>query len=493
VVTVSTSLPALLDRFGGLSVLVLGESILDAYLKGRTTRLSREAPVPVVDLDERVEAPGGAANAAVNLASLGARVELVSVVGDDPAGGRLRELLARAGVGHGQVLAEPGRRTLVKRRIVADDQMLARVDDGDAGPLDDRAERALLDRLEELFGAHDAVLVSDYGYGLIGPPALRRLRRLQAAAQRVLVVDAKRPGAYRQVGVTAAKPNYEEAAKLLGLDQLSGTPRRAEQLEGEGGRLRALLGAQLVAVTLDSEGALLFDADQGPPYRTYARQRPSALATGAGDTFASVLALALAARADTAAAGELASAAAATVVTREGTAVCGAALLREAISGPRRQLASAAELEAQVNLHRQQGRRIVFTNGCFDILHRGHVTYLNRAKALGDVLVVGVNSDGSVRRLKGPERPLNRLEDRMQVLGALSCIDHLIAFDADTPAELIEVARPDVFVKGGDYRLETLPEAPLVERLGGKVVLLPYLEDHSTTALVDRLRREAAG
>jgi D-beta-D-heptose 7-phosphate kinase / D-beta-D-heptose 1-phosphate adenosyltransferase len=484
----SQSLPALVDRFSALSVLVVGESILDAYLKGASTRLCREAPVPVVDLHERLHAPGGAANAAVNLASLGARVELASLTGDDDAGARIRELLERAGVGCGNLLVQPARRTLVKRRIVADGQMLARVDDGDTGPVAEATERDLLDRLPELFAAHDAVLVSDYGYGAIGPATIERLRQLQAEAPRVLVVDAKRPAAYREVGVTAAKPNYEEAIKLLGAEHRTGTSLRAEQLECQGECLRELLGAQLVAVTLDSEGALLFEGGQGPPYRTYAHEQPSSLTTGAGDTFAGVLTLAIAAGADVPAAGELASAAAALVVTREGTAVCSATALCEALSGSRRQLAGPGELAAQASMHRQRGRRVVFTNGCFDILHRGHVAYLNRAKALGDVLVVGVNSDRSVRRLKGPDRPLNRLDDRMEVLGALSCIDHLVAFDADTPAELIEAARPQVFVKGGDYSPEDLPEAPLVERLGGKVVLLPYLEDHSTTAVIERIR-----
>jgi D-beta-D-heptose 7-phosphate kinase/D-beta-D-heptose 1-phosphate adenosyltransferase len=157
-------------------------------------------------------------------------------------------------------------------------------------------------------------------------------------------------------------------------------------------------------------------------------------------------------------------------------------------------LGGVDELVAEVRVHREHGRRIVFTNGCFDILHRGHVAYLNRAKSLGDVLVVGVNSDESVRRLKGPDRPLNTLDDRMEVLGALSSIDHLIAFREETPAELIRAVRPDVFVKGGDYRPDTLPEAPLVRQLGGEVVLLPYLEDHSTTGVIERIReRERAG
>jgi D-beta-D-heptose 7-phosphate kinase/D-beta-D-heptose 1-phosphate adenosyltransferase len=483
------SLPSLVDRLGTLSALVLGESILDVYLRGRTTRLSREAPVPVVDLDERIDAPGGAANAAVNLASLGARVELLSVVGDDRAGARLRELLLAAGVGVDHLVVQPGRRTLVKRRLVSDGQMLARLDNGDGGLIGEPAQRQLLTALRELFGSRDAVLVSDYGYGMVAPPLLEALRALQAGAPRVLVADARRPAGLREIGATAAKPNYEEAVGLLGIGQLAGTNRRVEQLERQGERLRALLGAELVAVTLDSEGALLFEPGDGPPYRTYARERPSSLATGAGDTFASVLALALAAGADVPAAGELASAAAALVVSREGTAVCGADVLRQAVTGTRRQLAGVDELVAEVRVHREQGRRIVFTNGCFDILHHGHVAYLNRAKALGDVLVVGVNSDDSVRRLKGSDRPLNTLEDRVAVLGALSCIDHLVAFDDDTPAELLRAVRPDVFVKGGDYRPDTLPEAPLVTQLGGEVVLLPYLEDHSTSSVIQRIRQ----
>ncbi len=483
------SLPSLVDRFGTLSALVLGDSILDVYLRGRTTRLSREAPVPVVDLGQRIDAPGGAANAAVNLASLGARVELLSVVGDDRAGARLKELLLAAGVGVDHVVVQPGRRTLVKRRLVSDGQMLARLDNGDGGLIGEPTQRQLLTALRKLFGSRDAVLVSDYGHGVVAPPFLEALRALQAGAPRVLVADAKRPAGLRDVGVTAAKPNYEEAVELLGIGQLAGTSRRVEQLERQGERLRSLLGAELVAVTLDSEGALLFEPGDGLPYRTYARERPSSLATGAGDTFAGVLALALVAGADVPAAGELASAAAALVVSREGTAVCGADVLRQAVTGTRRQLGGVDELVAEVRVHREQGRRIVFTNGCFDILHHGHVAYLNRAKALGDVLVVGVNSDGGVRRLKGSDRPLNTLDDRMAVLGALSCIDHLVAFDDDTPAGLIRAVRPDVFVKGGDYRPDTLPEAPLVTQLGGEVVLLPYLEDHSTSSVIQRIRQ----
>ncbi|MGH3979373.1 MAG: D-glycero-beta-D-manno-heptose 1-phosphate adenylyltransferase [Pseudonocardiaceae bacterium] len=225
------------------------------------------------------------------------------------------------------------------------------------------------------------------------------------------------------------------------------------------------------------------------PYRTYANAQPTPHSVGAGDTFAATLALALAAGADTPTAGELASAAAAIVVTHAGTTVCPADALRQRLAGDDSSLTSPTGLITLVRRHRRQGRRIVFTNGCFDVVHRGHIACLTRAKALGDVLIVAVNTDDSVRRLKGPDRPLNPLDDRLRVLGALSCVDHLVAFNTDSPTELIEAIRPDVYAKGDDYEHDTLPEAPLVEFLGGEVVLLPYLKDYSTTGVIHRIRQ----
>ena len=179
------------------------------------------------------------------------------------------------------------------------------------------------------------------------------------------------------------------------------------------------------------------------------------------------------------------------MVSKDGTVTCDARELREHVSAAGK-IATASRVAQRADFYRRQGRRIVFTNGCFDILHRGHIEYLNRAKALGDVLIVGINSDESVRRLKGPTRPINPLDDRLQVLAALSCIDHLVAFDDDTPSELIRAVRPDVFVKGGDYTRETLPEAPLVEQLGGRVELLPFVDDRSTSGIIERIREAYA-
>jgi D-beta-D-heptose 7-phosphate kinase/D-beta-D-heptose 1-phosphate adenosyltransferase len=244
-------------------------------------------------------------------------------------------------------------------------------------------------------------------------------------------------------------------------------------------------------VTLDAEGALVLERGR-PAYRAYARRSPDSRAMGAGDTFAAALALALAAGAHTPAAAELASAAAGIVVGKQGTALCSADDLRDAVAGGGKYLRDRGRLHAVLTAHREEGKRIVFTNGCFDILHRGHITYLSRAKTLGDVLVVGLNSDESVARLKGPGRPVNTLEDRAHVLAALSAVDHIVAFEEDTPIALVEDVRPDVFVKGGDYTREMLPEAPVVEALGGTIHLLPYVDDRSTSGIIERIREVEA-
>jgi D-beta-D-heptose 7-phosphate kinase/D-beta-D-heptose 1-phosphate adenosyltransferase len=475
----------LIARFSGLRVLVVGEAMLDSYLRGSARRLSQEAPVPVVSVAEREDAPGGAANTAANLRALGAEVALLSVIGSDSEGGLLQSTLAARGVSCEHMLARAARRTLAKHRIMSGPHMLVRFDQGSSDPVDQVTERALIERLEQLFPQCDALVVSDYRHGLLTPRVIRTIAALQAAQPRVVVVDARDLGAYRQVRPTAVKPNYEETLGLLSLSPTAG--QRAEALADCGEQVLALTGARIAAVTLDCEGALIFERGNAA-YRTYARPASGARTTGAGDTFVSALALALAAGAETPAAAELAAAAAQIAVAQDGTSACSLQLLREHFAADDKYLDDRARLAARVALLRQQGRRIVFTNGCFDILHRGHVTYLSRAKALGDVLIVGVNTDESVRRLKGPLRPINSLEDRAQVLAALSCVDQIVPFGENTPCELIEVIRPDVFVKGGDYTRAQLPEAPLVERYGGSVQILPYLENRSTTSMIDRIR-----
>lgn len=483
----NTDLASLLRSVAGRKVLVIGEAMLDSYLEGYSDRICREAPVPVVAVRDRQDVPGGAANTAVNIRSLGGEPLFLSVVGDDLEWGLLQPALEKRGVSTQHILVHPGRRTLAKHRVVAASQMLVRFDQGSTEAIDDETELALLNRLIQLFPSCDAVLVSDYDYGILTPRIIQTLRELQARSPQVLVVDSRDLTAYRNIGATAVKPNYPEVVQLLGVRKLSSLCDRVEQITPQGERLFELTGAQIVAVTIDTDGALIFQSDV-PPYRTYAKPYPHSRAAGAGDTFISALTLALAAQASPTTAAELASAAAAVVVAKEGTSACTAEELQGSLSTTNKYVKDLIALGAAISFYRKQGRRIVFTNGCFDILHRGHIAYLNQAKALGDTLIVGINSDSSVQRLKGPERPINTLEDRVQVLTALSCIDHMIAFDEDTPMNIIRAIRPNVYVKGGDYTRETLPEAPLVEALGGVVEILSYLPDHSTTSMIERIR-----
>ncbi|HEX2052060.1 MAG TPA: D-glycero-beta-D-manno-heptose 1-phosphate adenylyltransferase [Actinomycetota bacterium] len=479
------SVARLLDALPSLEVAVIGDAMLDVYVEGTSHRLSQEAPVPVVDAAGETRHAGGAANTAVNVRRLGARTSLIALAGDDADGDALRALLRDAGVGDA-VVCVGGRMTMSKTRVVADGHIVVRVDRGDATPAAGPDERALAAAVDDALERCDAVIVSDYGYGAVTGAVVERLRARSAGARPVVVVDSKDLARFRAARPDAVKPNFGQAAALLGLAPAPGA-RRADDVAAHAERLLDATGARLAAVTLDADGALLCERGR-PPYRTYTRPRSDAHASGAGDTFVAALALALAAGADAAEAGEVATAAADVVVGAPRVGTCSALELREHEMLADKYVDDAERLAARVELHRRDGRRVVLTNGCFDILHRGHVSYLNRARRLGDVLVVGVNSDAGVRRLKGDGRPVNALEDRVQVLAALSSVDHVVAFDEDTPERLVEIVRPDVFVKGGDYTIDMLPEAAAVERHGGVVEILPYERDRSTTSLIERIR-----
>jgi D-beta-D-heptose 7-phosphate kinase/D-beta-D-heptose 1-phosphate adenosyltransferase len=478
-----------INAFSGLRVLVIGEAMLDIYVEGFSERLCREAPVPVVTVTDHEFVPGGAANTAMNVRTLGAEVVFLSVIGDDPEGNMLQKCLEENGVRTENLLTSPSRRTLAKQRVIAASQMVVRFDQGSTHPLDQAQEKALIAKINHHFPDCHAVIVSDYDYGILTSGVIRALSDLQAVDPHLFIVDSKRLPVYRDLAITAVKPNYTEAQQLLGLPSLPKSSERIAQISTHGSDILDQTGAQIAAVTLDQAGALIFTRGESAPYRTYARPQPNSRAAGAGDTFVSTLALSLTSGAQVESAAELASVAASIVVGKQGTAVCHAEELLSYLSTNEKFVTDVFQLVAGITSYRHAAKRIVFTNGCFDILHRGHIAYLNRAKTCGDILIVGLNSDESVRRLKGSSRPINSLEDRAQILAALSCVDHIVPFDGDTPHDLIRVIQPDVFVKGGDYSRETLPEASLVEELGGSVEILPYLEDHSTTNIIERIRK----
>ncbi len=465
-------------------VLVLGDALLDIWLSGPARRVGREAPVPVVELRNTDFAPGGAANVAANLAALGARAELLTVLGDDPDADRLCAGLVAVGVDTRRSPREPRRTTAVKRRLVADGQVLARFDDGTRS----RLATATADVLVAALGAAladgvDAVVVADYGLGGV-PEAARDV--LAHRGDVPLIVDAHDLLAWRRCAPDLVTPSLAEAAAAIRVDPPP--DGRVGWVVDRRTLLADRLGAAEVAVTVDLDGSVLLAAD-GAWYAPAAAAAPAQRSCGAGDTFTAAATLA---RCIGAGAGELlaiAQAAADVAVGRAGTAVCDTpALTTRLARADRGRVLDPDDLAVVVAEHRRAGRRIVFTNGCFDVLHRGHVAYLRQAKALGDVLIVALNTDASVAALKGPERPVNPLADRAGVISALDAVDLVTAFAENSPIALLERLRPDVYAKGGDYTAQMLPETPVVERLGGQVRILDYLSDHSTSAIVDRIR-----
>jgi D-beta-D-heptose 7-phosphate kinase / D-beta-D-heptose 1-phosphate adenosyltransferase len=487
----TSDLPGTINAFAGMTVTVIGDAMLDAYLVGPAYRLSPEAPVPVVDVVDRQHTPGGAANTAVNVRALGGRTRLLGVVGADEGGAALRGALRTAGVADEDLITAPGRATLAKQRILAGTQLIVRYDQGSTDALEPALERDLIERLHAAWSASDAVIVSDYGYGTITGSLIATIAELQARAPRVLAIDSKRLGAFRSLHPTIAKPNFPEVRTLLGAEHEQVPADRLDWVIAHAGAILDATGAVIAAVTLDAAGAVVLERER-LPLRFPACQTTQPHPSGAGDTFISAFTLAVAAGSSTEMAGRLATAAADHVVVIEGTAPCPAADLQAAMARERTYISDRAQLCALADAYRKLGRRIVFTNGCFDILHTGHVACLTEARALGDLLIVGLNSDASVRRQKGADRPINPLDERAAMLAALRCVDHVVPFDEDTPIDLVRVVRPHVFVKGGDYEVDELPEAAVVRELGGTVHILPYVPDHSTTATVTRIRSSFA-
>lgn len=480
-------------RWQDQPVVVVGDLLLDEWRFTDAQRLGREAPVPVVTPHRTQDAAGGAGNTAVNLAALGARAVLVAPVSDDAAGARVRACLAAAGVLDG-VVTVPGRRTCVKRRVVALDQILFCEENGRGPePLPADAVDRLLGRLAEV--ERDCVVVlCDYGLGTFD----ERVRRWLVEHRDhfgLVALDAHDLGPWTGLRPTVVTPSFAEAAPLFVPPARYDAEDRTAITLDHARDLLAGTGARIAAVTLDAAGSVVVTAD-GETHRTRAWCAPANHAVGAGDAYLAAMTLALAVAAEVPVAAELAQLAAGCTLRNAGTCVCHRQALLDALDlVPDRQagrVVDVATLAEAVDRHRNRGDRVVFTNGCFDVLHRGHVGYLAEARQLGDLLIVAVNSDESVRRLKGPERPVIPVEDRVAVLAALSTVDYVVVFEEDSPAALIEAIRPDVYVKGGDYHPDMVPEAPLVRRLGGEVHTLGYLPDRSTSAIIERIRSRAA-
>jgi rfaE bifunctional protein kinase chain/domain/rfaE bifunctional protein nucleotidyltransferase chain/domain len=461
----------------------MGDVLLDRRWEGTAERLCREGPVPVLDVNHTLDAPGGAGNTAMNLASLGARVRLIGVAGDDEPGDALVRRLSEVGIDTEGLVRLSGHTTAVKARMVADGQLLLRSDfcrmaDDDEARL--VAERALA-ALEEA----DAVVLCDYGLGALSALDHAAVRR----GARALVVDARRFGPWADVEADVVTPNASEAAELLGAaaphgDRFAWATEHAEEIS------RAT-GARHTLVTLDRDGTVVIDHGR-PGHMTHARPAPEQNAVGAGDTFVAGLTLGLAAGLPIDEAADVGQAAADVVVQSPGTSICSADQLLRELGGERPAAASPSasavstweEARAAVAAARRAGRAIVLTNGVFDELHRGHTAFLEEAARLGGLLVVGINSDESVRRLRGTS-PVVGEEDRAAVVAALGSVGCAVVFDSETAVPLIRELRPDIYVKGGDYLPGMLAEQSAVHEVGGRLEMLGYVQRHTHTVRLD--------
>ncbi|HKU30847.1 MAG TPA: D-glycero-beta-D-manno-heptose 1-phosphate adenylyltransferase [Arthrobacter sp.] len=471
-------------------ITVIGDAILDGWWDGVIERLCREAPAPVVQLRRRDFVPGGAANTAMNLAALGARVRFVSLIGKDSAGQQLAEKLAEGGVDISHLVAHESMTTTTKFRVSSGGQIMVRLDDC-AAEVQEDALGSLAAAIPAAVNDCDAVVLCDYSAGTLEGPAKDAIvgalgPSSELRRKALLVVDAHDPARWSALVPDIATPNAEEASRLVGAGFPAGAAR-CPSVEAHAAGLLAASGAGAVVVTLDRDGTLTLRPNQAS-HRTWARPEAEKQASGAGDTFVAALTIARAAGLPLTTSVDLAQAAADVVVHRPGTSVCSTEELARHLGQFADTALTATELAAQLAPHRAEGRRIVLTNGCFDVLHRGHTRYLNQAKQLGDVLVVALNSDSSVRQLKGPDRPVNQEADRAAVIAALSCVDYVTVFDTPTPIPLIELLKPDVYAKGGDYTPEMLAETEAVERCGGVVSILDYVPEHSTSAVLARIR-----
>jgi D-beta-D-heptose 7-phosphate kinase/D-beta-D-heptose 1-phosphate adenosyltransferase len=462
------------------NVLVVGDVMLDRYWHGGTSRISPEAPVPVVHVQQVEERIGGAGNVALNVASLGGKVGVIGVIGDDEAGQVLTQRLEQARV-RALMVRDAAYPTITKLRVMSRHQQLIRLDfeesNGQVPTL------PLLDRMREHIQQAAVVVFSDYGKGALRES--RPLIEMARAAGKWVLVDPKSQDFDVYRGANLITPNFAEFEAVVG------RCRGEQEIVEKGMRLLRELRLDALLVTRGEHGMTLLQA-QAEPLHLPTQAREVYDVTGAGDTVIAVLAAALAAGSDLVTATFLANAAAGIVVGKMGTATVSEAELRRALHDVhefRDGIVSEEQLTVIVKESRTRGETIVMTNGCFDILHAGHVQYLAAARKLGDRLVVAVNDDASVKRLKGQTRPVNTLADRMAVLAALECVDWVVPFSEDTPERLICHVQPNLLVKGGDYAPEQVAGGDCVKRSGGEVMILPLKQGVSTSLLIDAIKR----
>lgn len=469
-----------IPEFRQCKVLVVGDLMLDRYWAGPTSRVSPEAPVPVTRVDERYHRAGGAGNVALNITALNAKALLLGYVGDDEEAGLLSASLDKAGV-QCQFQTLPDQPTVTKLRVLSRNQQLIRLDfEGDFGEVN--AEQ-LLQNFADALPSVDAVVLSDYGKGTLSDP--QAMIKMAQEAQVPILVDPKGSNFEKYRGATLITPNQSEFEAVVGVSDNN------EQLMTKGEALRQDLELSALLLTRSERGMVLFEEGR-PAIALPTRAREVFDVTGAGDTVIGTMAASAAAGESFQNAMQISNLAAGVVVGKIGTATASVSELQQAMLAHEplpRGMSEEEQLVELLALARASGERIVLTNGCFDILHAGHVAYLSSAAQLGDRLIVAVNSDDSVKRLKGEDRPVNGVTQRMAVLAGLESVDWVVEFSEDTPARLIERLLPDVLVKGGDYKIEEIAGGQAVMDAGGEVRVLEFIDGLSTSAIISAIRK----
>ncbi len=468
-----------LPSLAAANVLVVGDLMLDRYWHGDTSRISPEAPVPVVKVGESEERAGGAGNVALNISALGAKASLIGFTGDDEPCQALENLLKPVGV---DCFFDKltGAATITKLRVLSRHQQLIRLD------FEDGFETQKADNLVKKFKSHldgvGAVVLSDYGKGTLRQ--VQEFIQLARKENKIVLVDPKGSDFQKYRGATLITPNMHEFEGVVGHCESD------EDIVSKGQDLMLSLDLQALLITRSERGMTLLQKDL-PAIHLPTRAKEVFDVTGAGDTVISVLATALAAGESFADATMLSNLAAGIVVSKVGTATVSMDELRRAIREQHQVQRGVVEEDALLEMIKESkdhGETVVMTNGCFDILHAGHVAYLEQAKELGDRLVVAVNDDDSVKRLKGPERPVNTMEKRMRMLAALECVDWVVPFYEDTPTRQICRLAPNILVKGGDNDPDKIPGGDCVRESGGEVKVLTYIDGVSTTGIISTIR-----
>ena len=470
--------------FSNAKVLVIGDMMLDQYWDGETRRISPEAPIPVVNVNATRNCLGGAANVAVNLAHLGAKVCLIGIIGQDDHACVIKQLLQQHGIQHALV-EHPDVNSITKLRILSRGQQIVRVDFENAFPDD------AIDNINTLafaqFNAYDAIILSDYNKGTLAQS--QALIDHANRAGKPVIIDPKGHDFSRYTGAYLLTPNRQEFEAIVG-------PCPDEQtLKTKAFSLLSQLNLQALLVTRSEQGMSLF-LQNGDTHRLPTQAQKVFDVTGAGDTVIATLTGAFAAKQSLLQATELANTAAGLVVAKPGCAYATPEEIAQALNPltPKSLSTNSAlpQLITQTRILKAQGKRIVFTNGCFDILHIGHIQYLAEAKQLGDYLIVAVNDDASVKRLKGDSRPINTVDNRMAVLAQLKSVDWVISFTDDTPNALITALEPDVLAKGGDYALNDVVGADIVHAYGGAVHVLGLQQGYSTTRIIESIAQQTS-